>query len=173
MVCLKCDHKRPKAAHSSEASAEPVREDGGYPNNNSMNFVGGDSDVNDQSYAGQCRQSQDRGVGMWRFVDEGDDDGSHSKSWNEASGFVDFPIAGGKTELSRNLQKRDKWKLKMLERSKGGMRDMANDDGSRSASIPRSLELSDCTDDEEMSDWFGDGKLETASALSEPKKFGF
>ncbi|CAB4265225.1 unnamed protein product [Prunus armeniaca] len=173
MVCLKCDHKRPKGAHSSEPSAEPVCEDGGCPNNNSMNFVGGDSDVNDQSYAGQCRQSQDRGVGMWRFVDEGDDDGSHSKSWNEASGFVDFPIAGGKTELSRNLQKRDKWKLKMLERSKGGMRDMANDDGSRSASIPRSLELSDCTDDEEMSDWFGDGKLETASALSEPKKFGF
>lgn len=155
MVCLKCDHKRPKSC------AEPVHEDGGYHNSNRVSSVGGDDDiVNNGSYARQRRGVQNKGADRWRFVVEENDDGrSHSNSLDKASRFVDFPIAGGKTELSQNPQKRDRWKLKMLEKSKGATTDMASDDEFRSASIERKVQFSDSTDDEEMAEWFGNGKL--------------
>ncbi|KAK9935439.1 hypothetical protein M0R45_022542 [Rubus argutus] len=56
-------------------------------------------------------------------------------------------------------QKRDRWKLKMLEKSKGATTDMASDDEFRSASIERKVQFSASTDDEEMAEWFGNGKL--------------
>lgn len=154
MVCLKCDHKRPRS------SAEPVHEDGGYHNSNRVSFVGGDANiVNNGSCAGQCRGVQNRSANRWRFVVEENDDCSHSNSLDKASRFVDFPIAGGKTELSQNPQKRDRWRLRMLEKSKGATTDLASDDEVRSASIERRAQFSDSTDDEEMAEWFGNGKL--------------
>ncbi|KAB2620064.1 hypothetical protein D8674_037024 [Pyrus ussuriensis x Pyrus communis] len=153
MVCLKCDHKRPKAAHSSEASAEPVHDNGSYPRTKSLSSP-------HTTETSQYGRSRTRGADKWRFVNEEEDDCNRSNSWNEASGLVDFPIAGGRTELSQNPKKRDLWKLKMLERSKGALTNKANNNES-SVNIPKRLELSDSTDDEEMSEWFGDGKLET------------
>ncbi|KAM1740836.1 hypothetical protein ACFX12_011025 [Malus domestica] len=153
MVCLKCDHKKPKAAHSSEVSAEPVHDDGSYPRTKSLSSP-------HTTETSQYGRSRTRGADKWRFVNEEEDDCNRSNSWNEASGLVDFPIAGGKTELSQNPKKRDLWKLKMLERSKSALTNKANMNES-SVNIPKRLELSDSTDDEEMSEWFGDGKLET------------
>ncbi|PRQ41095.1 putative Zinc finger, RanBP2-type [Rosa chinensis] len=160
MLCLKCDHKRPKT------SAEPRHEDGGYHNSNSVSF--GDTNVNDRSYSGQGRNGQNRGAGRWRFVVEENDDHSQSNSLDKTSRFVDFPIAGGKTELSQNPQKRNRWKLKMLEKSKGGTMDMASDDELGSTSNERRVLFSDSTDDEEMAAWFGDRKLETQRLPSRP-----
>ncbi|XP_050373687.1 zinc finger protein VAR3, chloroplastic-like [Argentina anserina] len=157
MLCLKCDHKRPNTC------AEPVREDGGYHRSNRVSF--GDIDVNDRSNSGQGRHGQIRGAGRWRFVVAENDDCSHQNSSDKKSRFVDFPIVGGKTELSQNPQKRDKWKLKMLEKNKGGAVDIASDDELRSTSTVRRVLLSDSTDDEEMADWFGVRKMETEASI--------
>ncbi|KAL6187021.1 hypothetical protein ACLB2K_043137 [Fragaria x ananassa] len=160
MLCLKCDHKRPKTR------VEPIHEDGGYHKSNRVSF--GDTDVNDRYYSGQGRNGHNRDAGRWRFVVEENDDCSHPNSSDKTCRFLDFPIAGGKTELSQNPQKRDKWKLKMLEMNKEDATDMASDDELRSSRTERRVLLSDSTDDEEMAEWFGYRKLETQRLPSRP-----
>ena len=159
MVCLKCDHRRPKAEISSEASGEPLLEHGGCRENNKFRFSRGNTDGNTQPSLRQRRQIRDDGADMWRFVEDESGECSRSKSLNEGSGFVDFPIAGGKSDFSQNEEKKERWKLEMLERSKGTFKGK-NDDESESASIHKSLESSESTDDEEMAGWFGHGKFE-------------
>ncbi|KAF4355443.1 uncharacterized protein LOC115714361 [Cannabis sativa] len=149
MVCLKCDHRRQKAMNSSERSdLENVR----YCNSRSMNVEGDNADNN------ICRNNS---ANMWRFVEEENEECTHPKSKNEASGFVDFPIAGGKTDLSQNAEKRERWKSEMLERSKGTFK-ATEDDGDelRPARLQRRSEFAYSADDEEMAEWFGPGKLE-------------
>ncbi|KAA8529008.1 hypothetical protein F0562_033504 [Nyssa sinensis] len=91
MVCLKCDHRRPKAANFADNPVQPQHED---------------------------RQTGNRGVNRWRFVEDESRDHDGSNLGNGVPGFEDFPIAGGKSELSRNAQKQERWKMEMAERSR-------------------------------------------------------
>ncbi|KAF3432121.1 hypothetical protein FNV43_RR26860 [Rhamnella rubrinervis] len=154
MVCLKCDHRRPKAENSSKGYGEPLLEHGGCHENNEFRFLRGNTDVNTQPALQQHGQIGDESADMWRFVEDESGECSRSKSLNAGSGFVDFPIAGGKSDLSQNEEKKERWKLEMLERSKGTFK-AKNDDEFESASIHRSLESSESTEDEEMAGWFG------------------
>ncbi|XP_015895383.3 zinc finger protein VAR3, chloroplastic [Ziziphus jujuba] len=165
MVCLKCDHRRPKTANSSETSGEPLLANGGNHENNRLRLARGESDVYTQPSLQQHRQSRNRRSDVWRFVEDEKEECADSNSGNGASGFVDFPIAGGKSNLSQNADKKERWKLEMLERSKGTFK-AKNEDEFGSVRIYRSLEPPDLTDDEDMAGWFGHGKVATRRNVS-------
>jgi hypothetical protein len=38
MVCLKCDYRRPKASNTSDTSAQPPHDNGGYHNKKWQEF---------------------------------------------------------------------------------------------------------------------------------------
>ncbi|PON75294.1 zinc finger protein [Parasponia andersonii] len=172
MVCLKCDHKRPKAANSSGTSAKNDLENVGYRENSRLRFVEGDhADVNSQKSLRRHKQNRNNGSHMWRSVGEENEGYSHPNSRSEASGFADFPITGGKSDLSQNAEKRDRWKSEMLERSKGTFKAEKDDDKLISASIQRRLELPKSADDEEMAEWFGPGNLRRKGIIDGPEKF--
>jgi hypothetical protein len=160
MVCLKCDYRRPKALNTSDTSAQPPHDNEGYNSKSGKSFVKVKTENNDHPSVGQ-NGSRDRGSNTWRFVQDNSEDYARSSSWNEDSGFVDFPITGGKSDLSQNAQRRESWKSEMLERSKGTTIPRPEDDEFRSTCFPRSLEFPESTDDEEMAEWFGHRKTET------------
>ncbi|KAH7570892.1 hypothetical protein ACOSP7_019421 [Xanthoceras sorbifolium] len=148
MVCLKCDHRRPKTEIAVKTSAQ-LDADGGYRNRGSIETKG--------RSAGRDRQRQNRVAGMWKFVEEENENDNQSHSWDEDSGFVDFPIAGGKSALSQNPHKREKWKLEILERNRNTAGTRETDD-SKSADSLRMLDSLESTDDEEVAGWFGHNK---------------
>lgn len=155
MVCLKCDHKRPKASNSSGASAQPGHEIRGFSSyHKGSRFVKDEDETGGEPPIRQETQSPNNGTARWRFVEDESKDIDGSKSWDGISGFVDFPIAGGKSELSQNSSKRSKWKAEMLEKS----RPHSRGGESRSASLQRRPEFVECSSDEEMAEWFGHGK---------------
>lgn len=160
MVCLKCDHRRPKAASSSETSENQL-ENVGHREDSRLRFVKDDhTNVNIQTSPRQHRHKQYNSTNMGRSWEEDSEDISYPNLRNEDSGFVDFPIAGGKSDLSQNEGKRDRWKSEMLERSKGTFKAEKEDNELRTASIQRRFEFPKSAADEEMAEWFGSGKLE-------------
>ncbi|KAK1552479.1 hypothetical protein Q3G72_017763 [Acer saccharum] len=148
MMCLKCDHRRPKTAIDMKTSAQ-LGADEGYRNL-------GNIEAKDRS-VGRDGQRKNRGAGMWSFVEEESENDNQSDSWDEDSGFVDFPIAGGKSALSQNPHKREKWKLEISERNKSTEGTRETDD-SRSADNQKRLDILESTDDEEVAGWFGHNK---------------
>ena len=105
---------------------------------------------------------------MRRFVEDNSEVYDGSSSWNKDSGFVDFPIAGGKSDLSQNAERREKWKSEMLERSKSTVRTRPELDEFRSTGFRRMLDFTESTDDEEMAEWFGQVKTETKGNIPVP-----
>lgn len=165
MVCLKCDHRRPKTANSSETSSEPLLANGGHNGNNRLRLSGCGSGVYTPPSVQQHRQSQNRRADVWRFEEDEKEECIHSNSGNEDSRFVDFPIAGGKSDLSQSEEEKARWKFEMLERSKGTFK-AKNEDEFGSVRIHRSLEPPESTDDEDMAGWFGHGKEATRRNVS-------
>ena len=152
MVCLKCDHKRPKAANSSDTSAQNLIEHAGCTENRRSKFDGGGSaEANTQTNVPQ--ETRNHSAFMWRSMEEERREHAYSNSRNEASDFVDFPIAGGKSELSKDKENRERWKSEMVERRK-----VIKDDEFESPKIPRMLDLPKYAGDEEMAEWFGPAK---------------
>ncbi|KAI3431222.1 uncharacterized protein J3R85_007956, partial [Psidium guajava] len=147
MVCLKCDYRRRKASNSNGFSqwehdvGSHHRGHGAIRDRNSMRSL--------------------RVTNRWRFVDEENRVAEKPKLTNSSndSGILDFPIAGGMSNLSRNTEKRETWKLKMLERCRMTTEEKANPDEPRSSRIYRNSESPDFEDDEEMAEWFGSGKM--------------
>lgn len=82
---------------------------------------------------------------------------NRKEEWNNNSmEIVDFPIVGGKSYISRDPCAREKWKEEMLRRSKGILTKNARDNKNFPchSGIPKSMELDESTDDEEMASWF-------------------
>ncbi|XP_038698022.1 uncharacterized protein LOC119995581 [Tripterygium wilfordii] len=68
---------------------------------------------------------------------------------NRASGIIDFPIIGGKSSLSQDARKREKWKVEMLERIKSAERRSQKNDESGDANIKKGLNYHQACDDVE------------------------
>ena len=159
MVCLKCDHRRPKASNASESSAQPHAEDKDHHNSSKLNFVRQYGDFNDQSYMMLDRKNKNRDSDTRRFVENVSEKDNQLSSWNDSS-FMNFPIAGGKTELSKSAKSQEERKKGMLERSKSCMETIESDGEFWSTNNQNAKEIFDITDDEEMAEWFGSGKNE-------------
>lgn len=150
-MCLKCDHKRQKAANSSVTSAQNVVEHAGCRESRRMKFICGDGpDV----HTGNVQQeARNHSAFMWRAMEEERRENAYSNSIYEASDFVDFPIAGGKSELSKDKKTRERWRSEMMERGK-----VIRNDEFEFPSIPRIFDLPKYVGDEEMAEWFGPAK---------------
>ena len=150
---MKCDHRRPKASNSSEASAQSGHKIQGFSHfyGNGSSFVRDDDETSDEPHIRQEIQTR-----RWRFLEDESKDIDGSNSRDGGSRFVDYPIAGGKSELSQNSDVRLKWKAEMLKRS----RHDATESIYTSASVCRRPEFVECSssDDEEMGEWFGHGR---------------
>ncbi|PKI54911.1 hypothetical protein CRG98_024693 [Punica granatum] len=148
-ICLKCDHRRPKALNVSNISLRPG--DG-----KERKYEAGDGANSPPSLR---RQGLHRGANDWRFVDgEEENEGREQlNSVDELSRFIDFPIAGGKSDLSRDPQKREEWKSKMVERKEiGAGGETKSRDVLQACRIPARPERSECVHEEDdMVDWFG------------------
>ncbi|KAF2308411.1 hypothetical protein GH714_006903 [Hevea brasiliensis] len=156
MVCLKCDHRRPKALNAPSNTSTPLEHDsGGLPNHRRLRFVHGDHKGDDDKSMQLDRMKQRRGVDRWRFVEEERED---NHLWNKDSSFVDFPIVGGQSSLSRNSQNGERWKLEMLQKSRTTGRTGESDEESRRADTQRRFKFLETTDDEDMAEWFGHTK---------------
>lgn len=170
MVCLKCDYRRPKASNASKISIQLEHDSRGNLNHNRLKFLYGENEVSDPKSVVSDRVNRSIGADTWRFVEEERED-CYSVSWNENSRFVDFPIAGGKSSLSQNAQKKERWKLEMLERSKTTARTKENDEEFECASAQRRLNFLESTDDEDTAEWFGhERKVEAKSCGTTPEK---
>lgn len=131
MLCLKCDHKRPKVPNASGTSTDE--------------FEGsiGKSTRRDR------KQSKDSD--RWRFVHEDNEDEHCLDSRTENSKFIDFPITR-KTTWSLNTGKCEST-LEIEAKNKSLSTVMQNDE-SKCSDSQRKLELLECSNDEEMAGWF-------------------
>ncbi|XP_002525990.2 zinc finger protein VAR3, chloroplastic isoform X1 [Ricinus communis] len=168
MVCLKCDHRRPKAL-SSPNNKSTKHDNGDYPKHSRLKINNSENKDADDKCSKHDRINQIRGAGMWRFV-EGEIEGNDSNLWDKDSRFLDFPIVGGKSSLSQNEQKRERWKIEMLENSKAAKRTRDSDEV-RYNDTQRTFKYLETTDDEDIADWFGHAKkMESECSLSETQK---
>ncbi|KAK6921618.1 Zinc finger, RanBP2-type [Dillenia turbinata] len=148
MICLKCNHRRPKA--SKHVTTCEIQHESGTAHSY-------EEGSKDKSYIGRKRLSDKQGSDRWNFVEDANKDCENENS--KILSFIDFPIAGGRSELSKDAQKRGAWKLEMSQRTSNSVvRETAGD--FQSVFLQRKLELLDLTDDEEMAEWFGAGKKE-------------
>ncbi|KAK7273901.1 hypothetical protein RIF29_14968 [Crotalaria pallida] len=145
MVCLKCDHRRPRVLKISNSSVQPQQEDKDYPKHSRMTFVRHHGDSNDKSSVVSGRKNRSRDSPMWRFTDDRVEDRNYLNTSNDPSEFIDFTIAGGKTELAE-AQRREACKNELLDRWQS-----ETDDELMGSSDNQS------TDDEEIAEWFGNG----------------
>lgn len=152
MVCLKCDHKRPKARNASNRSTQFENDNGSHVNHDGSGFRNGGFEGSIGKSEGLDRE-QSKGADKWRFVHDVTEDEECSDSWTENSKLIDFPVCRGKTTLSHNTEVKEKWKLEMSERRESPARIMQNDE-SKHTDSQRKLELLECSDDEEMAGWF-------------------
>lgn len=155
MVCLKCDHRRPKAANASDSFLQSQIEDLDCQNNRSKSiFSTNQGNINDQTSVVPERENRNRSSGMWRFVDDSNENHQCSYSWNDTSQYNDFPIAGGKSDLSKSSQNIQAWKKDMLNRNKSSLETTESEDEFWSDDNQSNF----TDDDEEMAEWFGKGK---------------
>lgn len=140
MVCLKCDHRRPKALKPPPQRSQTA--------SNNMNRPC------TRSYFGQERLYRDE-VDKLKFVD------SEEYSLNSSAGtagLVDFPIIGGRSELSQDMEKQERWKKEMAEQNMSAAKARENADTFKSSFIQISNNLFQSADNEEMAEWFGNKK---------------
>ncbi|WZZ68636.1 hypothetical protein YC2023_080006 [Brassica napus] len=91
----------------------------------------------------------------WSFVEEEEEE----EEEGEEDGVMGFPVEGGRSSVSRSVEKREKWKLEMTQRMRSNGHEKKKDDDeereSRRCYDRRKIELlGNCSDDGEMDDWF-------------------
>lgn len=92
----------------------------------------------------------------WSFVKEEEEE---EEEEGEEDGVMGFPVEGGRSSVSRSVEKREKWKLEMTQRMRSNGHEKKKDDDeereSRRCYDRRRIELlGNCSDDGEMDDWF-------------------
>ncbi|GAB2296944.1 hypothetical protein Dimus_031048 [Dionaea muscipula] len=154
--CLRCDYKRPKASNSSNPSSEVGHEK--VENTRSMmRSVNDEAETNGKPNISSEQGDQRRSSNTWRFVEE-DDEVKHNVG-NNMLVFMDFPINGGASELSRDKHKIEQWKLDMVERRRNPGKQKAQELPCPVNSRPMFLQCTnDVDDDDEMDDWFRKNK---------------
>lgn len=141
MVCLKCDHKRPKAMNSIaqvQASQSP---------SDNMHRP------RTRPFFGQEMQYIYDEDDKLNFVDG--DEVDISSSFSKKTGLNDFPIIGGKSELSQNVEKQERWRKEMAEQNRSAAKAKENANEFKSSIIQPTSQFLQSSDDEDMAEWFG------------------
>lgn len=135
MVCLKCDHRRPIASNTADI----------VMNNQT------------QPWHEQERLSRYKGDDSFKSVEGENEDRIGSSSCNQAPGFEDFPVVGGKSDLSRDGQKHDLWKREMAVKSRTVIREREYSGRHKSYIFRGRREDPASGVDDDMAEWFGKG----------------
>nr|GMD66152.1 zinc finger protein VAR3, chloroplastic-like [Ipomoea batatas] len=139
VVCLKCDHRRPRASNCASSTCLSANPD--TSNHLSRPYLGTEKQLRDE-------------FNKPKFVKGDGEYPDDSVLWNHETGYADFPILGGKSDLSRNEQKRERWKREMTEKSTKAAKAKEKAQEFKSCFVDNSKHFQ-LTDDEEMADWFG------------------
>ncbi|KAL3830740.1 hypothetical protein ACJIZ3_019542 [Penstemon smallii] len=145
MVCLKCDHKRPIASATADVSSQLVS----------------NSAKNDetQPWSTQEKRFWDKADESIRFVKSERLDHDNSGSWDQQFDFMDFPVVGGKSDLSQTVKKQEFRKMKMKDKCGTEVHEREYDEImiNKSSVVCGRIEnlASDDDDDDEMAEWFG------------------
>ncbi|MCE3051662.1 hypothetical protein HAX54_050468 [Datura stramonium] len=143
MVCLKCDHRRPKASSGVGSSSRSIKS---IKQHRIISRT--------RPYFGELNQETDEDVDEWGLVDSDYEDHFSSMPANQVGGFVDFPVLGGNSELSRDAKKQERWKKKMTAKSTITAKERENTVDLKSSFICYSKCFQN-TGNEEMDEWFG------------------
>ncbi|CAA0841415.1 Ran BP2/NZF zinc finger-like superfamily protein [Striga hermonthica] len=128
MVCLKCDHKRPIASHSAGTVCQ-------HANNSIRNHQ-------TRARLGQDNKSGYEDYDSLEFVEDRDEDDDSVRSWD-----MRFPVAGGKSDFSHEMRRRELWRMEMAMNGKH--------EGHEKTFI-ESVDSDDGAEEEEdMAEWFG------------------
>ncbi|KAK7308676.1 hypothetical protein VNO77_42296 [Canavalia gladiata] len=155
MICLKCDHRRSIVSKASNSSPQPLREDKDYYKNRKFTFLRHQDDNSDKFPMPFEGKNRKRDPHMWRFVEERNENRKFLSKSNDPS-QLDFPIAGGNTELSE-AQRREACTNGLPNRSRQPLWHSGTDDELCSVDERSS-------DDDEMDEWFGKGKIEKSDS---------
>ncbi|KAL1216462.1 Zinc finger protein VAR3 [Cardamine amara subsp. amara] len=95
----------------------------------------------------------------WSFVEEEKEEEEEEEE-EEEDGFMRFPVEGGRSNVSRNAEKREQWKLEMTQRIRNNGYEKKKDDDKEDETESRFYDrrrmelLGNYSDDGEMDDWF-------------------
>lgn len=141
--CRKCGWKRPKSLNIQDNSTIGSQlENQASGEKPTVSFV---RDAIDSNVTHFSQRKSLNGKEEW-----------NNNNNNNSMDIVDFPIVGGRSYISRDACAREKWKEEMFRKSKGtSTKD--NEDVQNFpcySGIPKSMQLDESTDDEEMASWF-------------------
>ncbi|KAJ3672893.1 hypothetical protein LUZ60_006267 [Juncus effusus] len=143
--CRKCGWKRPKLLNFENTASESELNNHSYDQNPKFSFVSNKKNIESSiTYTSQRKTTEPK--------EELD-----LESWNHNNNRVamcDFPIIGGKSVISRDSSERERWKEEMLRKNKGILTNENYEFSDYSCDIPKSMQLSESTDCEEMKSWF-------------------
>ena len=159
MVCLKCDHRRPIVSKASSFSFEPQPEDLDHYKNSKFSFVARQGDRIDETPMVFERKNRNRDSPKWRFVEDRNENNKCLNKSNDSSEFIDFPIVGGKTHLTK-VQRREAYKTELPNQCRRtSWQSETNDRFCSSNNLSTDDEFCSVNnksiDDEEMDEWFG------------------
>ncbi|KAG6399056.1 hypothetical protein SASPL_140530 [Salvia splendens] len=98
------------------------------------------------------RSSRYKGDDSFKFVESENEDQIGSSSY-QSPGFKDFPVAGGKSDLSREVQKHDSWKREMAVKSRAVIRE-TEDSGRHKAYVFQGRREDPASGvDDDMAEW--------------------
>lgn len=154
--CLRCGWKRPKSLNSQD-NIEPH-------NDLEQNKPPTISFVEDgiQSRRRQILQKKDplsdEDSDFWSSEERDDDSEDSMLRIHKDYKFLDsFPIVGGRTAISQEPLEREKWKQEMSMGNKGLPTKVSEESNLSSVRVPRSMEIAESDDDDEISSWFSGG----------------
>ncbi|KAH1260663.1 Zinc finger protein VAR3, chloroplastic [Glycine max] len=159
MVCLKCDHRRPIMSKASSFSFEPQPEDLDHYKNSKFSFVARQGDRIDETPMVFERKNRNRDSPKWRFVEDRNENNKCLNKSNDSSEFIDFPIVGGKTHLTK-VQRREAYKTELPNQCRRpSWQSETENEFCSSDNLSTDDEFcsvnNQSTDDEEMDEWFG------------------
>ncbi|KAL6566329.1 hypothetical protein OROGR_001944 [Orobanche gracilis] len=142
MVCLKCDHKRPIPSSNAGIASQTANND---VKSHQM-----------RAWFGQLKQSGHEGGRPLDFVETESEGHASSSSLEEVPNFMHFPVVGGKSDLSRDVERQQLWKIEMAEKSRNEGRPRKDSFRHDSYDIRGGMKeyLISSDDDDDMSEWF-------------------
>ncbi|ONK75317.1 uncharacterized protein A4U43_C03F15590 [Asparagus officinalis] len=149
MVCLKCDWKRPKASNSEEIIPKQHQ----YLKSSSMSFVRDSKDTSNPCSFPQKYSSEGEGSNFWSCDEDetGNDDDKEDNTWIRFAN--NFPILGGKSVVSKDPSKRERWKGEMLK-SRGALSKNLDENADKISYSVNGQELDESSDEDNMAGWF-------------------
>ena len=154
---MRCGWKRPKALNNPD-TIEPHHdlEQNKHP---AISFVEDGIQSRKRQILQRKAALSDEDSDFWSSEEEVDDDKENSMlAIHKDYKFLDsFPIVGGKTAISQEPLEREKWKEEMTRQNQRLQTEASEENNQSSFCVPKSMEMLESDDDDDISSWFSGG----------------